>query len=63
MSMALGVFFLIIGYSIKIKGIGGFAKELGLQPFNHWAFIPVNLVLETVTLISKPVLFRAAFIR
>ena len=55
MSMALGVFFLIIGYSIKIKGVGGFAKELGLQPFNHWAFIPVNLVLETVTLISKPV--------
>lgn len=55
MSMALGVFFLIIGYSIKIKGVGGFAKELGLQPFNHWAFIPVNLVLETVTLVSKPV--------
>ncbi|WP_105902955.1 F0F1 ATP synthase subunit A [Vibrio gangliei] len=55
MSMSLGVFILILYYSIKMKGIGGFAKELGLQPFNHWAFIPINLVLEGVTLLSKPV--------
>jgi len=55
MSMALGVFFLILFYSIKIKGISGFAKELTMQPFNHWAFIPLNLILEGVTLISKPV--------
>ena len=55
MSMAVGVFFLILYYSIKVKGIGGFVKELTLQPFNHPAAIPVNLILETVTLISKPV--------
>ncbi|OEF26067.1 F0F1 ATP synthase subunit A [Vibrio rumoiensis] len=55
MSMSLGVFVLIIYYSIKMKGITGFAKELGLQPFNHWAFIPINLVLEGVTLLAKPV--------
>ena len=55
LSMALGVFFLILFYSIKIKGITGFAKELTLQPFNHWAFIPLNLILEGVTLVSKPV--------
>lgn len=55
MSMALGVFFLILYYSIKIKGFSGFVKELTLQPFNHWAFIPLNLILEGVTLISKPV--------
>jgi len=55
MSMALGVFFLILFYSFKIKGPLGFAKELSLQPFNHWAFIPINLILEGVTLISKPV--------
>ena len=54
-SMALGVFFLILFYSIKIKGVSGFVKELTLQPFNHWAFIPLNLILEGVTLISKPV--------
>jgi F-type H+-transporting ATPase subunit a len=55
LSMALGVFLLILFYSFKIKGPVGFAKELALQPFNHWAFIPINLILEGVTLISKPV--------
>lgn len=53
-ALALGVFFLIIFYSIREKGIGGFAKELSFQPFNHWAFIPVNLVLEIVTLLARP---------
>ncbi|WP_371375461.1 F0F1 ATP synthase subunit A [Thalassotalea aquiviva] len=54
-ALSIGVFFLIIYYSIKIKGVGGFMKELTLQPFNHWAFIPVNFVLESVTLIARPV--------
>ncbi|TEW53216.1 F0F1 ATP synthase subunit A [Psychromonas sp. RZ22] len=55
MSMALGVFMLILYYSIKIKGVSGFVKELTMQPFNHWAFIPLNLILEGVTLVAKPV--------
>ncbi|PIJ49585.1 F0F1 ATP synthase subunit A [Erwinia sp. OLTSP20] len=55
LSMALGVFILILFYSFKIKGIGGFAKELTLQPFNHPLFIPINLILEGVSLLSKPV--------
>lgn len=54
MGMALGVFGLIIYYSIKVKGIGGFAKELSLTPFNHWALIPFNLVLEIIGLLVKP---------
>lgn len=53
-ALALGVFVLIIYYSIKMKGISGFAKELSMSPFNHWAFIPVNLVLELVTLFARP---------
>lgn len=55
LSMALAVFALILFYSIKMKGIGGFAKELTLQPFNHPVFIPINLILEGVSLLSKPV--------
>lgn len=55
LGMSLGVFLLIIYYSIKVKGVGGFAKELSLQPFNHWAFIPFNLVLEVISLLAKPV--------
>ena len=55
MSMSLGVFFLILFYSFKIKGPIGFAKELTLHPFHHWAFSPLNLILEGVTLLAKPV--------
>lgn len=55
MGLALGVFILIIGYSIRYKGVGGFTKELCFTPFNHWSLIPFNLVLELVTLLSKPI--------
>jgi len=53
-ALALGVFVLILYYSIKMKGFGGFTKELTMQPFNHWAFIPLNFILETVTLLARP---------
>lgn len=55
LGMAICVFFLIIFYTIKSKGVGGFIKEYTLHPFNHWAFIPVNFVLEMVTLLAKPI--------
>lgn len=55
LSMALGVFILVLFYSIKIKGVCGFVKELTMQPFNHPVFIPINLILEGVSLLSKPV--------
>ncbi|ELR64196.1 ATP synthase A chain [Photobacterium marinum] len=55
MAMALGVFALMIYYSIKIKGLGGFAKELALHPFNHPVMIPFNLLLEVVSLLAKPI--------
>ncbi|MEW6997497.1 F0F1 ATP synthase subunit A [Colwelliaceae bacterium BS250] len=53
-ALSLGVFFLVIYYSIKVKGLGGFTKELTMQPFNHWAFIPVNFILESVTMLARP---------
>ncbi len=51
--MAFGVFFLILYYSIKIKGVGGFAGELAFQPFGKLG-APINLLLEGVNLVSKP---------
>jgi F-type H+-transporting ATPase subunit a len=51
--MAFGVFFLILYYSIKIKGVGGFAGELAFQPFGKLG-VPINLLLEGVNLVSKP---------
>lgn len=52
--MSLGVFALILYYSVKIKGVGGFLGELTLQPFGKWG-LPINLFLEGVNLIAKPV--------
>lgn len=59
--MALSVFALVLFYSIKIKGLGGFLGELTMQPFQAQSlpmkalFLPVNLFLETVNLIAKPI--------
>ena len=53
MGMALGVFILMIYYSITVKGFG-FVKELTLHPFEHPIFIPINLFMETVGLLAKP---------
>jgi F-type H+-transporting ATPase subunit a len=52
--MAIGVFILILYYSIKQKGLGGFAAELAFQPLPKWA-LPFNLFLELVGLIAKPI--------
>ncbi len=53
MGMALFVFALVIFFSIKQKGVGGFVGELAFQPFPKF-LAPINLLLESVTLLSKP---------
>ncbi len=65
--MSIAVFILVIYYSIKIKGVGGFAGELALQPFSSnnlvvkTVFIPINLILEGVNLIAKPLSLSLRF--
>ena len=60
-SLSLGVFFLIIFYSIKVKGFGGFIGELTLHPFSsknkavQALLIPVNFLMESIGLLAKPV--------
>ena len=51
--LSLSVFGMMIFYGIKVKGLGGFLGELAFHPFGK-AFLPVNLVLETVSLFAKP---------
>ena len=53
MGMALGVFVLMLYYSITVKGFG-FVKELTMTPFNHPLLIPVNLFMEVLGLLAKP---------
>ena len=61
LGMSFSVFALIIFYSIKVKGVGGFLGELTLHPFSSsniflkLLLIPVNLLLEGVSLLAKPV--------
>ena len=51
--LSIGVFFLILYYSLKIKGVGGFWAELAYHPFGKLG-LPFNLLLETVNLLAKP---------
>lgn len=59
--LAIGVFFLVIYYSIKMKGAGGFLGELTMMPFQsnnklvQVLFMPVNFILEGVNLVAKPI--------
>ncbi|URJ28160.1 F0F1 ATP synthase subunit A [Candidatus Blochmannia vicinus] len=54
-SIALNVFILIVYYNIYTNGIRGFIKGLIYHPFSHPLCIPVNLILEIISLLSKPV--------
>lgn len=59
--MAIAVYLIVLFYSIKIKGIGGFTAELTMMPFQskntmvQLLFIPINFILEFVSLIAKPI--------
>lgn len=65
MGMALTVFAMMIILSIKNKGILGFLKELSFHPFEPKfsgvallfapIFMAINLMLEVVSLIAKPI--------
>ncbi|MFQ5642860.1 MAG: F0F1 ATP synthase subunit A [Thiogranum sp.] len=52
--LSLSVFALVLYYSVKMKGLGGFFGELAFQPFPKF-MMPINLLLEGVTLIAKPI--------
>ena len=62
--MSLSVFALIIFYTVKTKGVGGFVREMTMQPIAPPTsgigligapfIIAFNLILETVALLAKP---------
>lgn len=59
--LSLVVFAMMVYYSIKNKGFGGFAAELTLHPFEsknkavQALLIPANFFLEFVSLVAKPI--------
>lgn len=52
LGISVGVFALMMYYSLKIKGFGGFLKELFSAPFGPWLF-PANLALNCVEYAAK----------
>lgn len=59
-AMSISVMFLIVGFSIKAKGPGGYIKELFTAPFHASGIAkiilsPVNFLFQMVELVAKPV--------
>lgn len=56
MGMALGVFALMIYYNVKIKGVGGFVRELFCAPFGSHPLLWIpNLGLNIIEFVAKTV--------
>jgi F-type H+-transporting ATPase subunit a len=54
-ALALAVFGMMIFYSIKVKGLGGWIHELFAAPFgSHVLLWPFNLLFNLIEYISKP---------
>ena len=53
--MAITVFLLVQYFSFKMKGAAGYAKEFLFHPFDHWALMPFNILLNLVEQIARPV--------
>ncbi|HEY6484219.1 MAG TPA: F0F1 ATP synthase subunit A [Steroidobacteraceae bacterium] len=59
--LSITVFLLIIFYSIKMKGLGGFVGGLTLHPFSsknvlvQALLVPINFVMEFPSFIARPV--------
>ncbi len=53
LAMSLTVFALILFYSIKVKGLSGYAKMFLFHPFGKF-FVPVNIVMTAIEELAKP---------
>ena len=54
-AIALAVWFLMIFYSVKVKGLGGWIHELFCSPFGSNPLLwPANFLLNVIEYVSKP---------
>jgi F-type H+-transporting ATPase subunit a len=54
LGMSISVFFLMLFFALRSKGLGGFTKEFLTAPFGKW-MMPFNLILNIVEWLSKPI--------
>ena len=52
--LSISVFLIVMFYSFKIKGFGGFTWELLTHPFGKW-MMPFNLLLNLIEHLARPV--------
>lgn len=52
--MSIAVFFIIIGYSLKARGFGGFLKDFATHPFGI-KLMPFNIALKIVEELARPI--------
>ncbi len=60
-ALALAVWLLMIFFSIKVKGLGGWIHELFCAPFGSAKFFKPKSVIGLIGLIASPLLFVANF--
>ena len=54
-ALALAIWFLMIYFSIKVKGLGGWVHELFCSPFGTKIWVwPANFLLNLIEYVSKP---------
>lgn len=54
-ALALAVWFLMLFYSVKVKGLGGWIHELFCSPFGSNPLLwPANFLLNVIEYVSKP---------
>ena len=54
MGMSLTIFLMVIYYNLKVKGFGGFMKEVCVAPFGP-KLAPVNIFMRIVEELAKPI--------
>jgi F-type H+-transporting ATPase subunit a len=54
LAMSITVFLIVMFYSFKVKGFGGFTWELLTHPFGKW-MMPFNLLLNLIEHLARPV--------
>ena len=54
LGLSISVFFLMLFFALRAKGLGGFTKEFLTAPFGKW-MMPFNLILNIVEWLSKPI--------
>ena len=54
LGMSISVFFLMIVFALRAKGLGHFTAEFLTAPFGKW-MMPFNLILNIVEWLSKPI--------